>query len=107
MTTVGIFINMIHELPLNAKLNFIINDITYYPYNISLIPNSHIQIGLQARLTEDKYLNNITDIITQNNLDNNIRIHIMYNGYRFVIDFIDIIQLTDNGIIIFYLFRYY
>ena len=105
MSTVGVFTNMIHDLPLNAKINFIINGVNYFANSISLIQNSYIQITLLPRDPSQKYLNDITQLITQNNLDNNVHIYITYIGYRHIIDIVDISLLSNDGIIRFHLVR--
>lgn len=106
VTTVGNFNNLVSDLPLNARINFVINEaviyintIVYSQYNNQItITTSTINNG------NHQYLYSITHIIRNSNVNNNVGIVVVYHGGNYEIDIVDTSFLHD-GIIRFHLVR--
>jgi len=106
MSRIGIFKNLINELPLNARIYFVINNNTVYVNNIRFTLLGNILTITTIETTSgDYFLHSITEVISNNNLGNDVPIQILNYGTRYYIDIVDTSTMDTDGRIRFHLIR--
>lgn len=99
MSNVNTFNSMCNILPLNAKINFSINNENFYMNSITYsYINNYITITLLPRNYEDRYLYDINNLIKNSNINDTTNIFIHYSNNTYVINNIDTNNLTNGNI---------